>query len=131
VQKARVDVVPRNRAGAVAVARRASAIRKRPGPFGLTITGRVRLELGSHGLTLDLLGADPQILDLLSDDLERTNPGALTGPVDVARVYGESGGGAHDPRTHARVGQLKDALKGKLEPLLEAWREKAEPARSP
>jgi ATP-dependent Clp protease ATP-binding subunit ClpC len=125
VQKARVDLLPEIASDPTDVLRRASSIRRRRGPLDLDIATRLQIELPGRGLTLDLLGADLRTLDRLGSHLERARPGLLTEPVDVARVYGEGGGGAHDPRTGARVRQLKDALKGKLDPLLEAWRDRA------
>ncbi|MGB5546131.1 MAG: hypothetical protein WBM74_06130, partial [Polyangiales bacterium] len=41
---------------------------------------------------------------------------------DPARHYAYEGHGAKDPRTGATVARRKDALRGKLHPLLDAWR---------
>ena len=41
---------------------------------------------------------------------------------DVARVYAQGGTGARDPRTGAVVPRFKDAMRGGLDPLLQAWR---------
>ena len=119
VQKVRVDVIPKQ---LEAEPRPTSSVRKRSGPLGLTITCRVRLQLAERGVVVELLGAESQVLGRLARDLELAAPDSLTSALEVARVYGENGGGAHDPRTGARVRQLKDALKGKLDPLLESWR---------
>ena len=40
----------------------------------------------------------------------------------VARSYGEGGAGARDARTGAVIARYRDAIRGKLDPFLEAWR---------
>jgi hypothetical protein len=121
-RKVRIDALCRR---ADATPRSTSSLRMRTGPFGLNITRSLRAEVPGHPLKIELYGADRDTLSQLAADLERAPLEVLTAPVGVARIYGEGGSGAHDPRTDARVKLLKDALKGKLDPLLEAWRERA------
>ena len=47
------------------------------------------------------------------------------GEPETARVYGE-GGVARDRRSGVTSGRLKDVWKGRLDPLLEAWRRQAD-----
>lgn len=101
----------------------------RTAPFPLSQERRVlelravrvlRLELGVRRQRLELLGQDEERLSRLGLDLEQAWEEAL--PVlPLARVYGEPGVGARDPRTGAGVGRMQDALEGRWEPLLEAW----------
>ncbi|MBK8257664.1 MAG: AAA family ATPase [Polyangiaceae bacterium] len=44
---------------------------------------------------------------------------------ETARIYGHGGTGARDPRTRAIVVKYRDVLRGRLDPLLEAWRRAA------
>jgi hypothetical protein len=81
---------------------------------------RLRLDLPRRGLQVVLLGPDPETLGLLGADLAAAWA-APAGEPEVARTYGIVGGTARDPRTGASVSNVKDALRGNLEPFLEAW----------
>lgn len=70
---------------------------------------------------MELLGPDRELLASLARDLH----GALAlvdDTNDVARLYGQGGAGARDPPTKAVVTRYRDVMRGKLDPLLEAWR---------
>jgi hypothetical protein len=97
--------------------------RRREGPLGLALVCATRLEVASSGMTIELLGGDARTLADLRHDLD-THVRQRTGRdgSDVARTYGRDGVGARDPRTGATVVRLKDALRGELGPLFEAWR---------
>ncbi|MEE9393853.1 MAG: AAA family ATPase [Planctomycetota bacterium] len=93
--------------------------------MGHTANCRGSLALKNKGQTLEFLGFDAPTLKQLLADLE-ISLAEDAGSSDVARAYGEPGRGAHDPRTDASLPRLKDAMKGRLEPLLKAWRQKSE-----
>jgi ATP-dependent Clp protease ATP-binding subunit ClpC len=97
--------------------------RRREGPLGLALVCVTRLEVASSGMTIELLGGDARTLADLRHDLD-THVRQRTGRdgSDVARTYGRDGVGARDPRTGATVVRLKDALRGELGSLFEAWR---------
>ena len=44
----------------------------------------------------------------------------------MARVYGDGGANARDPRTGVVAAKLKDVLKGRLDGFLEGWRRRGE-----
>jgi ATP-dependent Clp protease ATP-binding subunit ClpC len=119
--RARVDVVPQGRRPAVE-SPPISPVRRRQGHFGLTVAFRGRLQLRDHGLALDFLAAQKDVLSHLLGDLTAAWSSPDRKEAELARVYGEDGRGARDPRTGAVVVKLKDVMKGRLEPLLEAWR---------
>lgn len=120
--RARVDVVPQGPApGEPASSSPVSPARRRKGHFGLMVGFRGRKPLRAHGVTLDFVAAQPDVLAHVLADLSS----AWSAPASeaaLARVYGEDGRGARDPRTGAGVSRLKDAMKGRLQPLLDAWR---------
>jgi hypothetical protein len=93
--------------------------------FGLKPARRGRIELANRGLSIEWIGAHGGTLSHLMDDLERAWQSRSTENVPVARVYGESGAGARDPRTGITAPRLRDVLRGKLDRFLEAWREQA------
>jgi protein subunit release factor A len=112
--KARVQVIPHGEAAHASPAAVMPA-KRREGPLGLNIEHRVRARIGP--VNAELSGAVADVLAQLARDLENA-PAAG----DVARVYGEDGAGATDPRTGESVARLKDVLGGELEEFLEAWR---------
>jgi hypothetical protein len=71
---------------------------------------------------LDLVASDPEILVELLADFDAHHRLDGERQLSVARTYGKDGVGARDPRTGATVLRLKDALRGELDPFLEAWR---------
>lgn len=88
--------------------------------LGSTFEHRARLELPARGLALDWYGDEPSSLGRLVRSLGAAwAAGAVE--LEVARSYGEGGGGARDPRTGASVTRVKEALRGGLEPFLEAF----------
>lgn len=115
--RARIDVVKKaesHRHPAADV----HAAPRRKGPFGLISAFRVRLTFDESGQVIDLFGEDGQVLQELVSDLRDAELPAA----EPARHYGQDGLGAKDPRTSASVPGRKDALRGKLHPLLDAWR---------
>jgi MoxR-like ATPase len=96
--------------------------RPRSSPYGLEVRCQGRLHLEERGRSLTLWGADgPTLAHLLADVGQAWSEQPLAAPL-LARVYGEDGAGARDPRTGAGLARLRDALRGELHPLLEAWR---------
>jgi MoxR-like ATPase len=118
-QRARVEIVAKGqgRAGEVI---RVQPMRRRAGPFGLVVCCRTRQLLAPRGLSIEWLGEKPDVLRQIAGDLGAAWSAAEPGTLEDARLY--DGSGARDPRTGAHVSRLKDALRGKLKPLLSAWR---------
>jgi ATP-dependent Clp protease ATP-binding subunit ClpA len=121
--RARVELVPQG-ARPAADAPPVSPVRRRKGLFAQSITCRGRLLLRDHGLALDFLAAQQEVLVHLLGDLTAAWSTPDRKEAELSRVYGEDGRGARDPRTGAVVVKLKEAMKGRLEPLLEAWRQR-------
>ncbi len=120
-QRCRVTLVTKSVAQAEG-ARGVTPARSRPSPYGLATTCQGRLLLPERGRALTLVGTDSATLaHLLTDVAQAWSETPLAAPA-LARVYGEDGGGARDPRTGATLARLRDALRGDLRPLLEAWR---------
>jgi hypothetical protein len=117
-----VQVVPRSERPSLTGAG-VESIRHRSGRFQLPLSCLARIELPERGMSLELLGSDRETLSHLIHDLGDlfAKPSSL----EVARVYGEDGVGARDPRTDARVLRLKDPVKGRLDRFLEGWRQQA------
>lgn len=82
-----------------------------------------KVQVTQLGLTVELLGNSRATLTQVGENLHRHWCQSEPGPVEVARIYGEGGIGARDPRTNATVARLRHVLLGKLDILLEAWRE--------
>jgi ATP-dependent Clp protease ATP-binding subunit ClpC len=123
--KARVEIIPRREEPHTAIAR----IKERPGPLGLSLTCAGRIEIAGSGLMVELMGSDPETIAAALGDLRAHRDQELGDRSVVARVYGQDGVGARDPRTGAKVLRLKDVLKGELDVFLDAWRRK--PAGAP
>lgn len=100
---------------------RVESARRRMGPLGVECRVRGRLGIEARGLTLNLLGPEERTMRELLADLDAVLDGPASS-AEVARLYGADGLGARDPRTGATVVKAKDVLRGKLDPLLEAWR---------
>lgn len=81
---------------------------------------RLQLTIPRRGLTVLLEGADRDTLRLLAHDLLPALQQAR--PTELARIYGTPGGGVRDPRTEGPEVALKRALRGHLDPFLDAWR---------
>jgi ATP-dependent Clp protease ATP-binding subunit ClpC len=141
--KARVDLLSRETgAAAEAVAAadatdaarepafRIAPIKTRSGPLDVEMTCSGRLEMDSHGVVIDLIGADPRTLAALLADLEAHRRGGTDDRdrAAVSRIYGKDGVAARDPRTGATMARPKDVRKGELDPFLDAWRARAVPA---
>jgi ATP-dependent Clp protease ATP-binding subunit ClpC len=124
--RARIDVIPQGPLSAEG-APPVSPVRRRRGHFDMAVAFRGRLQLRDQGVALDFLAAQREVLAHALADLAAAWPGPDRAEVDLARVYGEDGRGARDPRTGAVVARLKDAMKGRLDPLLEAWRRRDPP----
>ncbi|MEQ1505743.1 MAG: AAA family ATPase [Myxococcota bacterium] len=121
VERAMVEVVPR-REGAPADG--VSIVEDARRTRGVAITqraARVRLELPGRGLRLKLYGTSKDTLGLLVRDLGAAFAAPRSGAVEIARTYGLRGGTVYDPRTSASTANLKDVLRGNLEPFLRAW----------
>jgi ATP-dependent Clp protease ATP-binding subunit ClpC len=116
--RVRVDVIAR---GAATPSPRALLVRRREQAAGVEITYSGHVEDPATGLNVDLGGPDREVLDALLEDLVRA-AADLGEPAEPARLYAQGGTGARDPRTGALVPRYKDAMRGGLDALLEAWR---------
>lgn len=81
---------------------------------------RVRVEIPERGLDLTFVGAGEETLRLLGRDLLEFFRTPQPAP-ETARTYGLAGGGVRDPRTSATHRNIKDVLRGHLDPFLRAW----------
>ena len=123
--KARIEVVPKAPSSAVVRENLQTARRIRP-LFNLEPDCRGRIELEQRGVTVELLGAHHPTLSHLLDDLERHWRSESIGQLPVARIYGEAGTGARDPRTEVMLPRLRDVQRGKLDKFLDAWQARTE-----
>jgi len=108
---------------------RIAPIRRRKGVFGLDCHLRGSLEIEKRGLVLGFVAGQRAVLSHLLHDLSRAWQAPADEPPALARVYGERGIGAKDPRTGATAPRLKDVLKGNLDRFLEEWRHRSETAQ--
>ncbi len=117
-----VDVIPQSeeRAGSSEVKTR--TVRQRRGPFRLVADQHAQIELDRRGVRIELLAGDRSTLVHLASDLMVAWSEVTIDEVPLARVYGEGGSGARDPRTGVVVARIKDVMKGRLDRFLEAWR---------
>jgi PCRF domain len=122
--RVRVDVLPRESgdaaAGGGAAAHRTASGRAREA-LGIDVVHVGRVDRAELGLFVELGGPARETVEALLADVDRQAQ-ALVAPLDVARVYAQGGTGARDPRTDAVVRRFKDAMRGGLDPLLQAWR---------
>jgi hypothetical protein len=121
--RVRVDVIAKG-GGAPAPhprAPRAAIARRREGAAGIEIAYSGHVEDPATGIDIELGGPLREVLDDLLDDLHRA-AAELAGPLETARLYAQGGTGARDPRTGAVVPRYRDAMRGSLDALLEAWR---------
>lgn len=134
--RARVDLIPHSVAPREESWPNLTTLRAHKPLLGIEPTCKGRVELEHRGLSMEFVGVRPVTLGHFLHDLQRAwsqlaTPDAPE-PLDaedfsvdsseVARVYGENGAGARDPRTGATVPRLRDALRGNLDEFLDAWR---------
>lgn len=120
VERAMVEVIPRREGPVEAAAAVVEDARRTRGVAILRRAARVRLELPIRGLDLKLYGTGRDSLELLARDLGAALASPRPSP-QIARTYGIRGGAVQDPRTSASTPNLKDVLRGNLEPFLQAW----------
>ena len=119
-ERVRLEVVPQGARPAREPAG-ISAVRLRKLAFGVEVAYRARLLFRERGLRFELLGPERGLLAHAVHDLQERWRSPVTSPATV-RLYKEDGQGARDPRTGAVVATYKDVLRGRLDPILEAWR---------
>lgn len=121
----RIDVVPRRQAEAhgAADAPRAERLGQRVRHKELSLAFACDVRCPGREARVRLLAESADLLEQLAGDLA-AHAAVVTPDAEpaVARIYGEDGGVARDIRTGAPGVKEKDALRGRLEPLLEAWR---------
>jgi ATP-dependent Clp protease ATP-binding subunit ClpC len=123
--KALVEIIPRGedaQPAGVTITR----MKERPGPLGLSLSCSGRIEIARSGLMVEFMGSDADTIAAILADLHAVR--SSQEPRDrsaVARIYGQDGVGARDPRTGATVLRMKDVLKGELDAFLDAWRRNA------
>jgi protein subunit release factor A len=122
--KVRVEIIPRREDAPPADVAVAS-MKERPGPLGLSLACAGRIEIARSGMTVELMGSDPDTIASVLADLQAQRTQEPGDRSAVARIYGQDGVGARDPRTGATVLRVKDVLKGELDPFLDAWRRHA------
>jgi len=105
----------------VASTRHARSVRRQVNHVG--VEGRFAVDVidAGSGLSVRFFGSDRQTLDHLAEDVARAHVLPLQ-DITVVRDYGRGGTGARDLRSGATVTRFKDAMHGKLEPLLQAYR---------
>ena len=118
--RVRVDVVPRGERKGNGHPR-TTAVRRRAGALGVEIAYAGRVEREDTGMSIELGGPTREVVEALLADLE-THAAGLVAPLAIARIYAQDGSGARDPRSGALVPRYKEAMRGKLDTLLEAWR---------
>ena len=103
---------------------------KREERLGMIATATGSLELRELGIVEEFLGSDAATLAHFLADARVALDRVEGEPTTVARIYGESGHGARDPRTGEVIPRLRDALHGRLDRLLERWRRSVSVVRS-
>ncbi|MEO1335649.1 MAG: AAA family ATPase, partial [Myxococcota bacterium] len=98
------------------------AVRQQTLALGVEVAYRARIGLKTRALRLELLGPERGLLAHVVHDLAASWDVPTGAPPSVVRVYREDGQGARDPRTGGLVASYKDVQRGRLDPLLEAWR---------
>ena len=122
-ERVRVDVVAQSRPPSREPAG-ISAVRSRTVALGIDVAYRARVPLASRGLRLELFGPERGRLSHAVHDLADLWDAPVSSSPDTVRIYREDGQGARDPRTNAVV-PLRDLQKGRLDPVLEAWRRRS------
>ncbi len=102
-----------------------AAVRQQSLAFGVEVAYRARLALKARGRRLELFGPERGLLAHVVHNLGARWQEPAPPSLDVVRVYLEHGQGARDPRTGASVASYKDVQRGRLDPLLEAWRRRS------
>ena len=125
--RVRIDVVPAS--PPPAALSRTRMLRHPLELLGLHAEHAITIHDAARGIDLELLGADAATLAHLAADLG-AGLEPTSGELETSRIYAIGGVGARDPRTNARVPRFRDAMAGKLHPLLEAWR-KVRPRSAP
>ncbi len=113
-----IDLVP---ASETVTDRKLRQIKQRRGEFGLHPAWKGRIEDVERGQVLEFVAANETVLRDFLGDYEPVWRQRRT-ELPTARHYGMDGRGAVDPRTGGVVPRYKDALKGRFDLLLEAWR---------
>jgi hypothetical protein len=97
-------------------------MKDRAGPLGLIMACSGRMDIATSGVSIELMGGDHDTIVAILADLTAQRRQEPRDGSTVARLYGQDGVAARDPRTGARVLRMKDVLKGELDPFLAAWR---------
>jgi hypothetical protein len=101
---------------------RVSEVRRREGALGIDVAYVGRIERAATGLSFEIGGPSRAVLEALLADLDGASD-PLVAPLEAARIYGHGGTGARDPRSGVVVPRFKDVMRGRLDPLLEGWRQ--------
>jgi hypothetical protein len=133
--RARVDVIACSGADTNAASETGGIwpVRGEASALGITPDCGTRIEWQSAGRVIELFAENRSMLQRLASDLAIAE---LAGPDELqpARAYAKDGVGARDPRTGVTIARMKDAMAGKLDTFLEAWRQRSSllppPARS-
>ena len=99
-----------------------NTVRQRLGPFDVDVSYRARVRLEARGIRLELFGPERGLLAHVVHDLSGGWNSAPEAMPEAVRIYGEDGQGARDPRTGAVIAAHRDVTKGRLDPILDAWR---------
>jgi hypothetical protein len=94
--------------------------------LGLKPAWQGEIEFPARALTVSLAGANRDALSHVLADVAAAWSVAPLAEPQPARLYGEDGGWVRDPRVDSAAVKIKDALKGRLDPLLEAWRQRTQ-----
>lgn len=121
IERALVEVIPRRDGPVTDLAPVVEDARRTRGVAITQRAARARLDLPARGLRLKLYGTSRATLALLIRDLSAAMAATGDGPSEVARTYGMRGGTVYDPRTSVSTPNLKDVLRGNLEPFQRAW----------
>ncbi|MCB9882108.1 MAG: AAA family ATPase [Planctomycetes bacterium] len=126
--RARIDLVPRSEGdpGAWAEMRRLDRSRRLPYPADV----RARLGRNDSGTFSEWFGTCAAGFEHMLHDLTAAWSAGPTQAKEVARSYRRAGQGAHDPRTGTTIAHARDALRGKLDAFLEAWRRRGSTTRN-
>ena len=128
-ERARVEVVPQG-SRPIREPPGISAVREREIAFGVEVAYCARLSFKERGVRMELLGPERGLLAHAVHELAERWRRPPTSMPDPVRIYREDGVGARDPRTGAVVTTYKDVVKGRLDPILEAWRRRGASAPS-
>lgn len=117
--RVRVDVLPSSESpSATRSLRPADRV---PARLGLTPRVVGKLKVSELGIAEDWFGGDSDALAAFLEGYEAHLLDRRGETAETARIYGENGIGARDPRTKATIPRYKDAMRGKLDKLARAW----------